>query len=142
MIVVAVSGGFDPLHPGHIQYLQHASQLGDRLLVILSRDDQLILKKGYRALPYDIRKAVVEWGLRTAVGEVVANIDLDHTSRESLRYYHPDIFAKGGDTWDEKNLPEWDVCQELGIDIMFGVGGYDKPYTSSELVGPNNPHPG
>jgi len=137
--VVAVSGGFDPIHPGHIDYIKEALKLGTYLLVILTRDDQLIEKdrlagkvKNRLPIPYDVRKATIEWGLDRN-GEVVENIDKDITSRESLRKYHPNIFAKGGDSWDLDNLPEKAVCDELGIKIVFGVGGYDKPYSSSNL---------
>lgn len=137
--VVAVSGGFDPIHPGHIAYIREALKLGDYLLVILTRDDQLIEKdrlagnvKKRSPIPFEVRKAVIEWGLKGR-GKVVENIDKDITSCESLRLYHPDIFAKGGNTWDLENLPEKDVCRELGIKIVFGVGGYDKSFTSSKL---------
>jgi len=138
-VVVAVSGGFDPIHPGHLTYIEEAKKLGDYLLVILTRDDQLIEKdrlaghkKNRRPIPYDVRKATIEWGLNGR-GEVVENIDKDITSCESLRKYHPNIFAKGGDSWALDNLPEKAVCDELGIKIVFGVGGYDKPYSSSKL---------
>lgn len=131
-VVVAISGGFDPLHPGHIAYIEEALTLGDRLLVILSRDDQMVLKKGYCAVPYEVRKAVLDWGL-DGRGDVVENIDDGITCRESLRYYKSTIFAKGGDTWNEDNLPEAGVCKEEGITIVFGVGGYDKRFSSSEL---------
>ena len=137
--IVAVSGGFDPIHPGHIAYIEGALKLGDYLLVILTRDEQLIEKdrlagkvKNRLPIPYDVRKATLEWGLGDR-GEVIMNIDKDITSCMSLRRYHPDIFAKGGDSWDLDNLPEKAVCDELGIKIVFGVGGYDKPYSSSKL---------
>lgn len=139
--VVAVSGGFDPIHPGHIAYIKEALKLGGYLLVILTRDEQLIEKdriagnkKNRRPIPYDVRKAVIEWGL-DGKGEVVMNVDKDITSCMSIKKYHPDIFAKGGDSWDLDNLPEKSVCDELGVKIVFGVGGYDKPYSSSELSG-------
>jgi len=138
-ITVAVSGGFDPLHPGHLAYIKEALKLGDYLLVILTRDEQLIEKdrvagnkKNRLPIPYDVRKSVLEWGLGNR-GEVVMNIDEDITSCKSLGKYHPNIFAKGGDSWDLDNLPEKSVCDELGIKIVFGVGGYDKPYSSSKL---------
>ena len=138
-VVVAVSGGFDPVHPGHIGYIEAALKLGTYLLVILTRDEQLIEKdrtagnkKNRLPIPYDVRKATLEWGLGNK-GEVVMNLDKDITSCKSIRKYHPDIFAKGGDSWDLENLPEKAVCEELGVKIVFGVGGYDKPYSSSEL---------
>lgn len=140
-VIVAVSGGFDPIHPGHIAYINEALKLGTHLLVILTRDEQLVEKdrkagnkKNRLPIPYDVRKAVLEWGLGDK-GKVVMNIDRDITSCVSLKRYHPGIFAKGGDSWDVNNLPEKSVCDELGIEIVFGVGGYDKPYSSSKLSG-------
>jgi len=136
---VAISGGFDPIHPGHIAYIEEAIKLGDWLIVILARDDQLIEKdkiagniKGRMPIPYEVRKTAIEWGLR-GKGEVVENIDKDITSCKSLARYKPDVFAKGGDSWDIDNLPEGEVCSKLGIEIVFGVGGFDKPYSSSQL---------
>jgi len=130
---VAISGGFDPIHTGHIRYIEEALKLGDELIVILGRDDQLAQKKGTCAIPYEVRKAVLEWGLKGR-GKVVENIDEDITCCESLEYYRPDIFAKGGNTWNGESLPEKEVCEVLGIEIAFGVGGYDKPYSSSEFT--------
>jgi len=137
--IVAISGGFDPIHPGHIAYIEAAKKLGDYLLVILTRDEQLIKKdrlagnvKNRVPIPYNVRKATIEWGLK-GKGHVVENIDKDITTCESLKKYRPNIFAKGGDSWDADNLPEKSVCDELGIEIVFGVGGYDKPYSSSSL---------
>jgi len=137
--VVAVSGGFDPIHPGHIAYIEEASRLGGKLIVILTRDDQLIEKdrlvggvKNRAPIPYEVRKQVIEWGLKGR-GEVVENVDKDITSCESLRKYKPDIFAKGGNTWDYNNLPEKEICDQLGIKVIFGIGGYNKLYSSSQL---------
>lgn len=130
---VAVAGGFDPLHDGHIAHIEEALQLGSELLIILTRDDQLIAKKGFYAVPYEVRKAVLEWGLKSR-GVVVVNKDEDLTSTASLRRYRPHIFAKGGDTWDFYNLPEREVCKELGIQVYFGVGGFEKLRSSTEML--------
>ena len=129
---VCCSGGFDPIHPGHISYIEEALKLGDEFLVILSRDDQLFMKKHKQPILYEVRKAVLEWGLKGR-GKVVKNIDKDITSRESLRLYRPNIYAKGGNTWNMENLPEKEVCQELGIKVVFGVGGFEKIWSSSQL---------
>ena len=131
-VAVCCSGGFDPIHPGHISYIEEALKLGDELLIILSRDDQLVIKKHKQPIPYDVRAAVLEWGLRGR-GQVVQNIDKDTTSIKSLKHYRPDIFAKGGDTWNMSNLPEKEVCDELGIKVVFGVGGFDKKWSSSKF---------
>jgi cytidyltransferase-like protein len=132
MVVVAVSGGFDPIHIGHIRSIKEAKKLGDELIVILTRDDQLIQKKGYYFMPYDERKEILE--SIVCVDRVVPNIDADVTSNESLEYYRPNIFAKGGDR-TEDNMPEIEktVCERIGCKIVYGVGGA-KIQSSSSLV--------
>jgi len=133
MITVAVSGGFDPVHIGHIRSVTEAKKLGDELVVILTRDDQLIRKKGYCFIPYDERKEIME--SIVGVDRVVPNIDDDITSNKSLEYYRPDIFAKGGDR-TEDNMPEIEkvLCEKIGCRIVYGVGGA-KIQSSSSLVG-------
>jgi len=132
IIKVAISGGFDPIHIGHIEYLEAALGLGSTLIIILSRDAQLTQKKGVCAVPYKVRKAVLEWGLKGR-GMVVENLDDSLTSCKSLRYYKPDIFAKGDSSWNDDNLPEKEVCIENGIKIIYGVGGLEKQYSSSDF---------
>lgn len=129
--VVAVSGGFDPLHVGHLIHMQKAAVLGDKLVVILSRDDQLIRKKGYFFMPYDERETIIK--AIKGVSEVVKNIDQDSTVTESLRLYKPDIFAKGGDrTPDNMPQSEIDICKEIGCELRYGIG--DQLNSSSKLV--------
>lgn len=129
-IVVAVSGGFDPIHIGHIRYFKEAKKLGDELLVILNTDDFLIRKKGKPFMIFDERKEILE-AIRW-VDEVVASVDNDQTVCKSLRYYRPDIFAKGGDRTID-NIPEKETCNELRIKMFFGVGG-PKIQSSSWLI--------
>jgi len=133
MRLVAISGGFDPIHIGHLHLMREAKQFGDSLLVILTRDDQLIRKKGYVFMPYQERKEVIEnikW-----VDRVVENIDHDISSCESLEIYSPNVYARGGDTLDKDHLLESRVCKELGIKIVVGVGGVKKEQSSSALAG-------
>lgn len=132
MITVCCSGGYDPLHVGHLENLKAAKKLGGKLIVILTRDDQLIAKKGFVFMSYNQRKAILE-ELR-CVDVVAENIDQDTTSTESLRLYKPQIFCKGGDRTPE-NMPqsELDVCREIGCEIIYGVGG-EKIESSSRLV--------
>jgi len=136
MVKVAISGGFDPLHPGHTRHIDGALGLGDELIVILTRDDQLITKKGYFALPYAERREVLEWGLskQDKLFKIVPNLDKDLTSIKSLESYWPDMFVKGGNDWSESNLPEWSICRELGIKVIFGIGGLDKVDSSSWIT--------
>jgi len=133
---VAISGGFDPLHSGHTRYIDGALSLGKELIVILTGDAQLVVKKGYFSLSYDERAEILEWGLNKQDKPflIVPNVDGDITSKESLETYQPDIFAKGGSDWDEDNLPEADVCKRLGIRVIFGVGGFRKLNSSRWIV--------
>ena len=130
MKIVATSGYFDPLHVGHLECLELASQLGDRLIVIVNSDLQAKQKKGKSFMMEEDRLKIVA-ALR-CVDEVFLSIDKDSTQCESLRYLKPDIFAKGGDrTGDE--IPEASICRELGIRVVDGLG--KKIRSSSSLTG-------
>ena len=138
--VVAVSGGFDPLHIGHVRYLQEARALGDSLVVILNSDDWLRSKKGFVFMPQDEREEM----LRSFdfVDEVIIT---GHTNGDysdpiyrsvcrELEVLKPDVFANGGDrTADE--IPEVAVCRTHGIEMVFGVGRGGKVQSSSSMVG-------
>lgn len=125
-----VSGGFDPLHKGHVRYLKEAKKLGDVLFVILNSDKFLIKKKGYNFMSFAERKEILEE--LKCVDSVVKCIDKDQTVCETLKLWKPDIFAKGGDRF-YNNVPERHVCKELGIEMIFNVGG-GKIQSSSDLV--------
>ncbi len=130
MIVVAVSGGFDPPHFGHIRYFRDAKKLGDKLMVILNTDAFLKRKKGYVFMPFEERKELVE--SIEYVDEVIECIDKDQTVCKTLELIKPDIFAKGGDRTID-NIPEREVCERFKIKMIFGVGG-EKVQSSSELL--------
>ena len=132
-IVVATSGGFDPVHVGHIRLFREAKTLGDKLVVILNSDDFLLKKKGYVFMPFNERKEILE--SIKYVDEVVSSVDTDHTVSKTLEKLRPDIFAKGGDR-NESNTPELTLCRELNIRVVFNVGG-GKVQSSSWLVKPN-----
>ena len=129
--VIAVSGGFDPVHIGHIRYLKAASELG-KVLVMLNTDEWLTRKKGKPFMPYRERKEVLE-ALRY-VHRVVPVIDADDSVAESILLYKPDVFAKGGDRTIE-NIPvdEKEACLRIGAQLMVGVGG-GKVQSSSWLI--------
>lgn len=122
---------FDPAHVGHLSYLKSAKKLGDKLVVILNTDEFLERKKGYAFMPFEERKEIL-LGLE-CVDEVIKCIDEDQTVCKTLEMLKPDIFAKGGDR-TAGNIPEYDVCEANGIEMVFGVGGSDKPQSSSWLV--------
>lgn len=143
-MLVSAHGGFDPLHPGHIAYLEGSYALrgpGDRFIVILARDDQLAEKNrrlGYPKkrppVPYEARRRVIEWGLRGRECEVVPNVDKDITMCESLYYYRPNIVTQGGDRKPGNvDLEEERICREIGCTVVYGVGGYEKEYSSRNM---------
>ena len=130
MKVVATSGYFDPLHVGHLECLELASQLGDKLIVIVNSDLQAKQKKGKSFIMEEDRLKIVA-ALR-CVDEVFLSIDKDSTQCESLKHLKPDIFAKGGDRTSDE-IPELSICRELGIRIVDGLG--KKIRSSSSLTG-------
>lgn len=129
-IVVTTSGGFDPVHVGHIRLFREAKALGDKLVVILNTDDFLLKKKGYVFMPFDERKEILE--SIKYVDKVIPCIDTDQTVSKTLEKLRPDVFAKGGDR-KESNTPELPICKELNIRVVFNVGG-GKVQSSSWLV--------
>ena len=128
---VAVSGGFDPIHVGHVRMILDAAKMGDGVVVIANSDDWLVRKKGYVFMPFEERQEVL-LALKGVIDVIEAD-DKDDTVCKTLEKLQPDIFANGGDR-KEGNVPEYDVCNRLGIELAFGVGGRDKPQSSSWLV--------
>lgn len=128
---VAVSGGFDPLHVGHVRMLKEAKKYGDYLTVILNDDAWLMRKKGYVFMKEQERAEILE--ALECVDEVYIHHGKDDTVCDALEMMCPDIFANGGDRRSELDIPEYKVCEENDIRMVFGVGG-DKIQSSSELV--------
>lgn len=131
---VTVSGGFDPIHIGHIRMIREASKLG-KLIVILNNDAFLIRKKGRAFMPIEERKEILE-NLK-GVDSVFISIDEDDSVCKSLEAIIPDIFANGGDRKDESEIREAEVCKRLGIKMVFNVGG-GKVQSSSWLTKPGD----
>ena len=130
MKIVATSGYFDPLHVGHLECLEIAAELGDKLIVIVNSDLQAKLKKGKSFMnQYDRMKIIASL---KCVDEVFLSIDKDKSQCETLKYLKPNIFAKGGDR-TSKEIPEAKICKELSIKIIDGLG--KKIRSSSELTG-------
>jgi cytidyltransferase-like protein len=136
--MVAISGYFDPPTPTHITYFQAARKLGDLLVVLLNNDAQLLMKRKGTKLDGRIRyplmdRALILSEMRT-IDTVVLSIDTGRGISETLRIVKPHVFAKGGDR-NITNLPkeEIEVCQEIGCEIVYGVGGdrSEKSHSSS-----------
>lgn len=130
MPTIAISGGFDPIHEGHIRLIHDAALVGD-VVVILNSDEWLIRKKGYAFQPWLARAYILR--AITGVYSVVPVDDSDGTVLKALATLKPDYFANGGDRTAE-NTPEMVYCLDYGIKPLFGIGG-EKVASSSELVG-------
>ena len=134
-LIVAVSGGFDPVHIGHVRLFEEARRLGDELVVILNNDNWLRKKKGYVFMPEKERKEVIK-ALRPVDRVVLTshpkNAKDMSVSRE-LRKVRPDIFANGGDR-KTHNTPEDAACRELGITMAFNAGRGGEVQSSSWLL--------
>ncbi len=137
MRVVAISGGFDPIHIGHVRYIKESRALGDRLVVILNNDNWLQSKKGFVFMPQMERKEILE--AMEGVDEVVitdhAEGEEDRSVSRALISIRPQVFANGGDRHPEGvPVPEAAVCEELGIEMVYNVGQGGKVQSSSKLA--------
>ncbi len=133
--VVMVSGGFDPVHIGHVRLFREAKKLGDELVVVLNNDNWLRYKKGFAFMLETDRKEIIE-SLRSVDRVVITNHEKntnDISVCKELELIHPDIFANGGDRKHD-NIPEYKLCKRLGIKMVFNVGEGGKIRSSSELV--------
>jgi cytidyltransferase-like protein len=127
--VVVASGYFDPLHYGHVEYLQRSKALGTTLVVIVNNDEQARQKKGQPFMPARERvKLVRSLG---CVDVAIEACDKDRTVIETLKLVHPDVFTNGGDQTNE-SIPEAKVCRELNIRMVDELGY--KIQSSSYLI--------
>ena len=137
MKLVIVSGFFNPLHGGHLDMIQAAVKLGDRLVVVVNNDVQQVIKKNKIILAQENRYRLIT-ALRD-VDEVILAIDDDPTVVETLRMiakthpYDELIFANGGDRSAPETVPEKEVCEEYGIKMVYGVGGSNKADSSTRI---------
>lgn len=129
--IVCVSGYFDPIHVGHLEYFKFSKKIGTKLMVIVNNDHQATLKKGKPFMPCDERVKIIEE--LKCVDYVVKSIDTDRTVCETLRTVEPkpDYFCNGGDQ-NNNTIPEGPVCKERGIELRDGFG--DKIQSSSWLI--------
>ena len=128
-VVVAISGYLDPVHVGHLELIQKAKALGDKLIVIVNNTEQAIMKKGFEFMPFSERLKIIKE--IKGVDDVFPSIDTDRTVCKSLAALKPDIFANGGDR-HQGEIPEAAICHKLGIKMIDGLG--DKIQSSSDLV--------
>lgn len=129
MKIVAASGYFNPLHKGHVEYLERAKALGDKLIVIVNNDFQVKLKGSKEFMDEQERLQIVR--SLGCVDMAILSADTDPTVCKTLWLVRPDIFAKGGDRFTYE-IPESKICRELGIAIIDGLGA--KIQSSSWLL--------
>ena len=127
---IMVSGGFDPVHAGHIRMIRHAAQYGD-VIIIANSDDWLYRKKGFVFMDWPRRVEI----LNAIKGVVLVDSvdDSDGTVCEAIRRHEPTFFANGGDR-GKSNTPEQTVCEEIGVELLWAVGGEEKVDSSSDLA--------
>jgi cytidyltransferase-like protein len=133
---IIVSGYFNPIHKGHIEYFNNAKALGDALIVIVNSDHQRALK-GSKEFQKEAERVFIVSNIKS-VDQVFLSIDEDRTVCDTIRFIHQQLakdyelaFANGGDQ-NNNSIPEAPVCQELGIELLDGLG--DKIQSSSWLL--------
>jgi cytidyltransferase-like protein len=129
--IACVSGYFDPIHIGHIEYFKLSKLTADKLMVIVNNDEQAQLKKGTYFMPVDERIQIIKE--LKCVDYVIKSIDLDRTVCKTLATVEPKptYFCNGGDQ-NNNSIPESDICNQLGITLLDGFG--DKIQSSSWLI--------
>lgn len=131
MSISCVSGYFDPIHIGHIEYFKLSKGCADKLMVIVNNDEQAVLKKGKSFMPVDERIKIIQE--LKCVDYVVKSIDLDRTVCQTLAtvYPKPTFFCNGGDQ-NNNSIPEAEICDKMGIELRDGFG--EKIQSSSWLI--------
>ena len=140
--VVMVSGGFDPIHIGHIRLFKEAKKLGDELVVVLNNDNWFGIKGRHLFMPEEERKEIIEsfefvdkvvLTKHKPSKKVFDRNTLEYSICKEIEELRPDIFANGGDRFAD-NIPEFQLCKKLGIEMIFNVGEGGKIRSSSELL--------
>ena len=127
--IVATSGGYDPIHPGHISLIIESQKYGDTVVVIVNGDWFLSQKKG-RPFQNLMTRSLIVSGIAGVDYVVPFEIEDDMSVNKALDIIKPHVYAKGGDTVDPSTIREWDVCQKNKTKVVFGVGD-DKEWSSS-----------
>ena len=134
--IIIVSGYFNPLHKGHIEYFKKAKSLGDNLFVIVNNDNQRRLKGSEEFMLEDERVLII--GELEITDQVFLSIDQDKTVSQTIEKIHSiyseksDLYFVNGGDQDNKNIPEVKICQKLGINLIDGLG--EKIQSSSWLL--------
>ena len=142
--IYMTSGGFDPLHVGHVRCIQETvnlandpvtnpSNLSGLVVVVVNADSFLVRKKGYAFMPLSERMAIID-AIKGVDFVVPWETDGDQTVTGAISILKPDYFTKGGDRFDASTIPEWTICQKVGCEIITGVGHGGKIQSSSDLV--------
>jgi cytidyltransferase-like protein len=138
MKTVAIAGGFDPFHEGHLEHIRAASRLGDYLYVFVSNDDDMIKKKGKANIPLGYRIQILHDILigERINGMVLPTSDIDGTQAKTLEQFKPNIFAKGKDR-NKGNMPisEINICRQIGCKIVYNVGIVLNSSSNMKLIG-------
>ena len=130
--LIVTSGGYDPIHPGHISCIVDSKNYGDVLAVVVNGDWFLDYKKGKAFMDLATRCEIVS-AIRGVDYVIPFEIENDQTVCKALETIRPDVFTKGGDRVDASTIPEWDTCQEHDIEIITGVGD-SKVHSSSNIL--------
>ena len=142
--IYMTSGGFDPLHIGHVRCIQgtyslasnkdiHPWQMTGLVVVVVNADSFLERKKGYAFMPLDERMEIIN-AIEGVDFVVPWETDGDQTVCGAIEILKPTYFTKGGDRFDASTIPEWGICQKINCEIITGVGPGGKVQSSSELV--------
>lgn len=131
--IILTSGGFAPPHLGHFLCIQEAAELFPEyeLVVIVNGDGWLARKKGYVVMSAFERANMI--AMISGVDHVLVWDDGSPTVENAIEILSPKIFAKGGDRDSPENIPEWNICQEIGCQVVFAVGG-SKINSSTNLI--------
>ena len=147
--IFMTSGGFDPIHVGHVRCIQETAKMARNpgvyphshtglVVVVVNADSFLIRKKGYAFMPCRERMEIID-AIKGVDFVVPWETDEDQTVIGALGLLKPKFFTKGGDRFDASTIPEWQICQEINCQIITGVGG-EKVQSSSTLVEESRVH--
>ena len=132
-----VSGGFDPIHEGHIAMIKASAEASDGVILLLNSDEWLVRKKGTNFMNSKTRRIICE-NLKGVI-DVIAFDDTDNSASDGIRKVREKykdanlVFANGGDR-TKYNIPETAACIECNVELKFGVGGDNKANASSKIL--------